>query len=46
MIRALSELRSSDAGEFGGKSAHLGELLSAGFNVPPGYALTGLMAER
>ena len=40
MIRRLDELRSSDAGVFGGKSAHLGELLAAGFNVPPGFALT------
>jgi phosphoenolpyruvate synthase/pyruvate phosphate dikinase len=40
VIKRLDELRSSDAGVFGGKSAHLGELLAAGFNVPGGYALT------
>jgi phosphoenolpyruvate synthase/pyruvate phosphate dikinase len=40
VIRRLDELRSSDADVFGGKSAHLGELLGAGFNVPPGFALT------
>jgi phosphoenolpyruvate synthase/pyruvate phosphate dikinase len=40
VIRRLDELRSSDAAVFGGKAAHLGELLAAGFNVPPGYALT------
>jgi pyruvate, water dikinase len=37
--RTLGELRRSDAGEFGGKSANLGELLSAGVAVPPGFAL-------
>jgi pyruvate, water dikinase len=37
--RALSELRASDAGAFGGKSANLGELLSAGISVPPGFAI-------
>ena len=37
--RTLGELRRSDAGEFGGKSANLGELLSAGLAVPPGFAL-------
>jgi pyruvate,water dikinase len=40
VIKRLDELRSSDAGVFGGKSAHLGELLAAGFNVPGGFALT------
>jgi phosphoenolpyruvate synthase/pyruvate phosphate dikinase len=38
--RALRELRRSDAGEFGGKSANLGELLSAGIAVPPGFAVS------
>jgi pyruvate,water dikinase len=37
--RPLAELRRSDAAEFGGKSANLGELLSAGIPVPPGFAL-------
>jgi phosphoenolpyruvate synthase/pyruvate phosphate dikinase len=37
--RPLEELRRSDASEFGGKSASLGELLSAGLRVPPGFAL-------
>jgi pyruvate, water dikinase len=37
--RTLGELRRPDAGEFGGKSANLGELLSAGVAVPPGFAL-------
>jgi pyruvate,water dikinase len=37
--RPLGELRRSDAAEFGGKSANLGELLSAGIAVPPGFAV-------
>ena len=39
-IRPLTELRRSDAAAFGGKSANLGELLSAGIPVPPGFALS------
>jgi pyruvate,water dikinase len=39
-IRPLRELRREDAAEFGGKSANLGELLSAGIPVPPGYAIS------
>jgi pyruvate,water dikinase len=42
VIRRLDELRSSDEGVFGGKCAHLGELLAAGFNVPEGWALTSV----
>ena len=38
--RPLAELRSSDAGVFGGKSASLGELLQAGIPVPPGFAIS------
>ena len=38
--RPLEELRRSDAAEFGGKSASLGELLSAGLRVPPGFAIS------
>ena len=38
-IRPLGELRRSDAAEFGGKSANLGELLSAGIPVPGGFAV-------
>jgi phosphoenolpyruvate synthase/pyruvate phosphate dikinase len=37
--RLLAELRRSDAAEFGGKSANLGELLAAGFPVPSGFAV-------
>jgi pyruvate,water dikinase len=40
VIKRLDELRSRDERVFGGKSAHLGELLAAGFNVPEGWALT------
>ncbi len=37
--RSLSELRAADAAAFGGKSANLGELLSAGIPVPAGFAI-------
>jgi pyruvate, water dikinase len=36
----LSQLRAGDEPEYGGKSAALGELLSAGIPVPPGFALS------
>jgi pyruvate,water dikinase len=38
--RGLDELGAGDAGTFGGKSASLGELLRAGIEVPPGFALS------
>jgi pyruvate,water dikinase len=38
-VTTLDELRAADAGQFGGKSASLGELLGAGIPVPPGFAL-------
>lgn len=38
--RPLAELRKADASEFGGKSANLGELLSAGLPVPSGFAVS------
>jgi phosphoenolpyruvate synthase/pyruvate phosphate dikinase len=38
--RPLEELRRSDSTEFGGKSASLGELLSAGLRVPSGFAIS------
>jgi pyruvate,water dikinase len=37
--RSLAELRSTDEPSFGGKSTGLGELLTAGIAVPPGFAL-------
>jgi pyruvate,water dikinase len=37
--RCLRDLRGSDAAEFGGKSANLGELLSIGLDVPTGFAV-------
>ncbi|PWU25199.1 MAG: phosphoenolpyruvate synthase [Candidatus Rokuibacteriota bacterium] len=37
--RPLDELRASDTPEFGGKSANLGELRSAGIAVPEGFAI-------
>lgn len=45
MIRELRDLRSADAVTFGGKSAHLGELLAAGFNVPDGFAIAGTASD-
>jgi pyruvate, water dikinase len=38
--RPLAELRRSDAAEFGGKSANLGELLAAGIPAPTGFAVS------
>jgi len=38
--RPLRELRREAAAEFGGKSANLGDLLSAGVPVPQGYAIS------
>jgi pyruvate,water dikinase len=37
--RPLGDLRASDAADFGGKSANLGELLAAKIPIPPGFAL-------
>jgi pyruvate,water dikinase len=37
--RSLAELRTADSAQFGGKAASLGELIAAGFRVPPGFAL-------
>ena len=39
-IRPLEELRRADSAEFGDKSANIGELLSAGIPVPPGFAVS------
>lgn len=38
--RSLDQLRRPDAATFGGKSASLGELLSAGLSVPQGFAIS------
>ena len=38
--RSLAELRQADAAQFGGKSATLGELISAEIPVPPGFAVS------
>ena len=40
VARPLHALSGSDESEFGGKSASLGELLSASIPVPPGFALS------
>ncbi len=37
--RPLAELRASDADEFGGKSANLGDLLAAQIPIPSGFAV-------
>jgi pyruvate,water dikinase len=39
-VRPLDRLSRSDEPRFGGKSANLGELLTAEIPVPPGYALS------
>lgn len=38
-VRALASIRSGDAAEVGGKAANLGELIGAGFPVPPGFVV-------
>jgi pyruvate,water dikinase len=38
--RPLSDLRRSDEGAFGGKSANLGDLIAAGVPVPGGFAVS------
>ncbi len=38
--RALAELRATDAGEFGGKSSALGELIAAEIPVPSGFGVS------
>jgi pyruvate,water dikinase len=38
--RLLAELRRTDAGDFGGKSANLGDMLAAGIPVPSGFAVS------
>lgn len=45
LIRPLSELRRTDDGEFGGKSASLGELIAAEIPVPPGFAVSSAASE-
>jgi pyruvate, water dikinase len=40
LTRPLAALRQDDAGSFGGKSATLGELISAEIPVPPGFAVS------
>lgn len=40
LTRALEELRSADEPVFGGKSTSLGEMISGGIPVPPGFAVS------
>ncbi|MEV4603388.1 phosphoenolpyruvate synthase [Amycolatopsis sp. NPDC049253] len=39
-VRNLADLRLADAEVAGGKGANLGELIAAGFPVPPGFVIT------
>src|SRR5690349_1938175 len=39
LVRGLGEIGLSDANSVGGKAANLGELIGAGFPVPPGFVL-------
>jgi pyruvate, water dikinase len=41
-ITSIADLSKNDIPIAGGKAANLGELVSAGFNVPPGFVLTTL----
>ena len=40
LVVDLAELAADRVGEAGGKAANLGELIRAGFDVPPGFCLT------
>lgn len=42
-LQVLSELGLSDAGDHGAKAANLGELIHAGFRVPPGFVVPAAM---
>jgi phosphohistidine swiveling domain-containing protein len=44
-VRRLSDVRTADAGEVGGKAAGLGELIAVGAHVPDGVVLTAAAAE-
>lgn len=37
---SLNDVQASDIAQVGGKGANLGELIRAGFNVPPGFCVT------
>jgi phosphoenolpyruvate synthase/pyruvate phosphate dikinase len=40
LTRALADLRGADGAEYGGKSSALGELITGGIPVPPGFAVS------
>ena len=40
-VRGLADVKAADAAAVGGKAANLGELIRAGFAVPPGFVLPG-----
>lgn len=42
----LDEVRAADRARVGGKAANLGELLAAGFPVPPGFVISAQAAAR
>lgn len=44
-VRRLSDVRTADASEVGGKAAGLGELIAVGARVPDGVVLTAAAAE-
>lgn len=39
-VRRLTDIRAADVALVGGKAASLGELIHAGFDVPPGFCVT------
>src|SRR3954471_18952974 len=40
LVLDLAQLSADDIGAVGGKAANLGELIRAGFDVPPGFCVT------
>lgn len=46
LILPFSEIRAGDLSLVGGKGANLGEMVHAGFPVPPGFCLTTLAFEQ
>src|SRR3954471_3565916 len=40
LVLDLAQLSADDVGSVGGKAANLGELIRAGFDVPPGFCIT------
>ncbi|MGW8323346.1 MAG: PEP/pyruvate-binding domain-containing protein, partial [Thermodesulfobacteriota bacterium] len=38
-VSSLDEIGLGDLAQVGGKGAHLGEMIGAGFSVPPGFSV-------